>query len=339
MDTDLANYSLSLDPMQRQMMLAEVARTRKRGEGQDLLAEGNRKAHQFDQMAAILQMSNNPGAAAAASSMAKSATAQNKPLSLGAQGFMDPTTGSFVPSSIYEDEQRARREDRKDAREEASLNRQSVLRQTLGARADAQALAEEGRNQRAEDQRLLRLTLGSRVSDKAEEKKQGDLEKAVTKYSTTLDKAGVPEFDSALSIAEGRLAKHKPGELPGYGRFESSVPNWAANSEQQMSRSDMQGAANILLKARSGAAVTDSEMRRFLTEVATGSGMSEEAMRHGWANVRRQFDAKRAGLAASASPEVQGEFISRGGKDFRVHQPAAPDTSADDALINKYLKK
>ena len=58
-------------------------------------------------------------------------------------------------------------------------------------------------------------------------------------------------------------------------------------------------------------------MRRFLTEVASGKGMSESALRNGWSNVERTFGARLNNLLAGASPDVYDEYVARGGKDFK----------------------
>lgn len=344
------DYSLfdANDPTAQQRLIAEVMRRRSRTADEEALAAAHAKGHRFDLLAAATHMMNNPGAVNAVSSAQKSAVASAKPTQMGNMGFMLPESGQFIESPMYVDEKNAARQaardnlrERLDAQAREGSERR-MLQETLAR------MAEQGRNDRAAEMSALRMTLagitGSRADEKAREKAETkaaeNLNRDVTKYSTMLEKAGIPEFGEALEIAESRLKKHKVGELPGYGRFEGAVPNWLADSEQQMTRSDMQAAANILLKARSGAAVTDSEMRRFLTEVATGAGMTEEALRHGWENVRRQFDAKRRAITAGASPEVHDEFIKRGGKDFRVvDTPAVPAPMSDDDLINKYLPK
>jgi hypothetical protein len=276
-----------------------------------MLADANARANKLNTLAAVAQMANNPGAAAAAKMAQAQQYKQFAPEKMGQMGYALPGSGDFVESPVYKQEKQATR-DAKDA----------LLVQSLQARKDLRAQQEEGLNQRAADANALRQTLAqmsisaraaNRVDPaiKAEEKRNKDIETGVTKFAGTLEKAGIPELESALTTAEARLSKHKMGELPGYGRFEGAIPDWAASNEQQMSRSDMQQAANILLKARSGAAVTDPEQQRFLREVASGKGMSEEAMRHGWANLRQSFEAKKANLTSGVSDAVLGEYNNR----------------------------
>lgn len=356
MEYDLASFVQQQSPEQRQQMLAEVMRQRSRSAA---LQGANQQAHQFDPLAAIAPLLGNPGAITAANTAAKNASAQHKPLSLGPQGFALPSSGDFVPSPIYEQEQDERRQARSDLANQSQETKRHALSQTLEAQANRAAEAEQGRRDRAqqsdETRRLiasqgnaLRETLaairgaaaGERRSDKeaaaldkAATKKSADLDKSLVKYAQFLDKTGVPDFDAALATAEGTLAKYEKGKLPGYGTFESLNPGWG-QTEIQTTRADMQQAANILLKARSGAAVTDSEMRRFLTEVSQGKGMTEEAMRHGWDNVRKTFDMKRSAITAGFGPEVHDEFMVRGGKDYRFNANAPKPGAASPAAAD-----
>jgi hypothetical protein len=148
-------------------------------------------------------------------------------------------------------------------------------------------------------------------------------------------------MESALQIAEGRLSQHKEGELPGYGRVMGGIPSFALPAEAQMARSDMSAAANILLKIRSGAAVTESENRRFLTEIASGAGMDEKALRHGWENVRREFEAKKGNILAQADDATLNTYNERAPIEMRRRRstdkaPAATPASAPKNISVDY---
>lgn len=340
-------------------VLAELLRRQRQGQS---LQGANEQAHQGDPMAAIAQMANNPGAAAAAKMFSANQQSRYKPVAMGQQGFALPASGEFVSSPMYEDEKNAAREQAKFLKQSTIDAQQQRDAEARRYRAELTALVEGGRNERGAADRELRaegqqqrFMLGNTIAEIArmraeaagdkkaganEEKRRRQIETDIQKYSSFLDKESVPEFGAALDIVERTLGRYEPGKLPAYGRVVSAVPEWALDNEGQIIRGDMAGAANILLKARSGAAVTEPEMRRFLQEVGSGKGMSEEKFRNGWKNIRESFDAKRHSIAASVSPEVHQEFIGRGGKDWRV-KPAdkAPAVSADDALINKYLPK
>lgn len=318
MDFNLADYAMQMPAEDKQALMAQVLRKRQQAEA---LQQANAQGNRYSNLAAIAQMANNEGAAGAAQAAHRGAQAQYKPVQMGQMGFALPATGEFVESPMYAEEKEAGRSLQK------TLGRDRIDAQVAAQRERLDAQAREG-----EQNRMLRMTLGqmadSRGRDIAdlraslagagkEDKAKKGLDSSIQKYTGALEKAGVPEFDQALGVVEQNLNKYPVGKLPAYGRVLSAVPNWALDNEGQGVRADMAQAANILLKSRSGAAVTDSEMRRFLQEVASGGGMAEETLRRGWANVRRSFDAKRTTLAAMLDDAGHQEFTSRGGKDYR----------------------
>jgi hypothetical protein len=145
MDYSLADYAAQMDPMERQAMVASLLRRRQQS---GALEQANQQASQFSNLAAIAQMANNKSAASAAQAADKSAQARYSPIQLGTQGFQIPGTGEFIPSPIYEDEQRARR----DATAENARSRIQASQDALQAR-----LADQQR--RDEENRTLRKTL------------------------------------------------------------------------------------------------------------------------------------------------------------------------------------
>src|SRR5574343_242975 len=173
MDFDLASLSAA-DPMMRQRTLAEYLRNSKRAADQEALAAATAQTRQFDPMAAIAPMLNNPGAVKSALIAQKNAQG-SAPVQLGNTGFMIPTTGQFVESPMYADEKQA-------SREATATNLQTRLAATASEGAERRALAlaiarltEEGRNDRAAQSNALRETLAnlaaSRAAEKAADKK------------------------------------------------------------------------------------------------------------------------------------------------------------------------
>jgi hypothetical protein len=318
------------DPVQRQLAQAEALRSREAVGA--ALQRSRQDAGQYDLLNFAAQAAgNNPGLAAGVGSLQKAAGARNKVEHLG-------NTGIIIGDQVVENPAwtESKQEDRKTRLLQAAAMLQSKREQ------------QEAANARAEEGRALRMTLAgmaaggrnSAAADKAEAAAAKTRETNTMKYSNALTKDGIPEFAEAMDLVKNTLGKYKPGELPGFGRLAGMVPSAMSSSEVQMTRSNMQTAANILLKSRSGAAVTDSEMNRFLQEVASGKGMDEMALRNGWANVERTFGAKAAGLAAGYGDDIHQEYISRGGRDFRKSAQVAPAAQpSDDELINKWLKK
>lgn len=299
---------------------AEYARARQAAQQSDLLGAtegGNR----MNLLSVVAQMANNPELAKAAGMAATQRQRQFAPEKMGQEGHFLPESGQYVESPMH------------------TANLQAS-RDAIAAQKDADRKAREGnlimslvsREGQAEEARALKMTMaqmaagfhGAASADRAtaanekqlraNEKERSD---RVNKLSTLLDRQGVPEFESALGGVEGLLAAHKPGNLPGIGPYANAVPNWAAGAipgttadKVQDARGTLAGAANVLLKARSGTAVSASELRRFLEEVSSGVGMEEKAMRNGWARVRAHLEDKKANIAAGVTDDVLNEYNS-----------------------------
>lgn len=309
---DFLEYALgNTDTRQQQMQQAELLR----GQNQAKLAEALKQSQRYNTLQAVSPMLRNPALAQTADILAKQA--QGGAPKMTAEGALLPS-GEYIENPV-------RTQDRRDSR---LASAQNIIAQQLAARERAQeanalkaslaAQANALRAQLAADANNNRLLLaGMRQGDKEDAKKEKAQTDNLIKLGRDLDKAGIPEFDQALRTVEGTLNKFKEGELPGFGRLAGLVPSFMEDDQTQMVRSDMQAAANILLKSRSGAAVTESEAVRFLQEIAAGKGMSEAALRNGWNNVRRNFNAKAKNFLGSYGPDVMDAYVRQGGFDLR----------------------
>lgn len=139
------------------------------------------------------------------------------------------------------------------------------------------------------------------------------IDKAVEQFSTKLQKDGIPELETAIAGAEGALNRYQPGQVPGVGRVSGAVPSALLSGEGNDVRQAVAAVRNIVLNARSGAAVTDQELRRLVEELGTGLGQSEDALRRGLARVRERMEAIKANLAAGVTDDVLTEYQKRGG--------------------------
>lgn len=323
MDYGLADYAAQMTPEQKQQLAAEMLRARVRQQAEAQLAAAHQQGHSMDNMAAVAPMMNNPGVLASAQAAQRSAQSAYKPVQMGQQGFMLPNTGEFIESPVYADEKQAARDATKENNQSRLQATMDMMKQRLEYQQQHDKDMLEFKRQQAADNSALRLTLAGMAADRQASNRDlklgRDRDAQIQKYTAQLSKAKVPEFQEALSIAEGTLAKYKEGELPGYGRFEGFVPDRLATGEQQGVRSDMQIAANNLLKAISGSAVSVSEQDRvILRQLAMGGGMEESTIRRAFKNVRKVFDKERQNITSSIPPEVHDEIVNRGGVDYRV---------------------
>lgn len=325
---DFLEYALgNADNRQQQMQQAELLR----GAQQAKLAEALQQSQRFNNLQAVAPMLRNPALAASADTLAKQAQGQAPKMT--ADGAMLPS-GEYIENPV-------RVQDRRDSR---LASAQNMIAQQLAARERAQeanalraslaAQANALRAQLAGDANNTRLLIaGMKGNDKEDAKATKAMNDNTIKLGKDLEKAGIPEFHQALSTVESTLGKFKQGELPGFGRMAGLVPSFMEDDQTQMVRSDMQAAANILLKSRSGAAVTESESVRFLQEVAAGKGMSEAALRNGWNNVRRNFNARVKNFSASYGSDVMDNYVGQGGLDLRKMPEPAPSPVKPSAAV------
>jgi hypothetical protein len=190
-------------------------------------------------------------------------------------------------------------------------------RQAETDRAANRNITVRGQNMVDARQRELTAVARSETSDRrataAEQRVSDQRDKAVTKYADTLQKEGIPDFDAALSSLEGRLSKYKPGKAPGVGRVTGLLPDFVQGQEAEDLTNDIAAVKNTLLKARSGSAVSESELRRLVQELGTGGFRSEATVRGAVKKIRDRFEKVKANSAAGVTDEVKQEYEARGG--------------------------
>lgn len=160
---------------------------------------------------------------------------------------------------------------------------------------------------------LTREDQALRRAERADAKKAEGTDKAVTKFSDTLQKEGIPELEKAIGAAEGTLGRYPVGSVPGIGPWKNALPAAAMSDEGKGVRQDLAAIRNIVLNARSGAAVTDQELRRLVEEIGSGIGMSEGDIRRGLTRIRERFDQVKANAAAGVTDDVLETYQQRGG--------------------------
>lgn len=160
------------DPAQAQAVMAELLRRRQQSGA--ALQDNNLQGHFLDNMAAIAQMANNPGAASAAAAAAKSRQAQFKPDKLGITGFALPGTGQYADSPMYVEDRQAQREnarvlaksaaarahDANQTRKDIAAGHDAVARERIQAMGTNKA---NGKNLPGPDVRNLTKLQGSAI--------------------------------------------------------------------------------------------------------------------------------------------------------------------------------
>lgn len=157
---------------------------------------------------------------------------------------------------------------------------------------------------------------------RADERQRQRLDTEVTKLSTMLEKSNAPTFEAILGDIENTVKGLK--DIPGFGQT-GFLPGFMLSDAGKDLRRKIASLRNIELKDRSGAAVTDQELRRFLEELGTGLFQTDRDLVDALKNVRTRFEPVKQNIAAGFGDDVLGEYAARGGMRLeRGANAAAP---------------
>lgn len=334
-DYDLNSYAKSMDPMQRQMLLANQIRAGGRMDDQGALAAANEKSRQFDTLAAVSQMMGNPGAAHAVMSAQKSAGAL-APEKMGTTGFMLPESGQFIESPMYADEKRLSREAVADnqAARLAAQEHENALRRDQQAQHQqmmyglAQTMQEIRRQalQDSGDAREARLALTTERFRNTQSQQQ---QQNVEKFGAALQKNALPEMSSAVQSVNSMLERHPKGDIPGVGLMQKTATtlpfgiNQLVSSDEAISnRGSIQALENIKALLRSGKAVTVPESVRLDIENMAGDRYTPDQFRDAWnKRVLPALEAVRSNVHKSFTPSVVEDYMTNAPGEFDPRKP------------------
>jgi len=125
-----------------------------------------------------------------------------------------------------------------------------------------------------------------------------DISEEKGKITKTLKDRAILKSDKALREVENYIQflakKGEGGNLPGVGPAGGRLPGLLTSGEGKQLRTLIAKYKNILLKERSGAAVTESELKRLEEELAGGaSAASEDALLAAIANERKLLEQEK----------------------------------------------
>ena len=131
--------------------------------------------------------------------------------------------------------------------------------------------------------------------------------------------ANITETEQALVRMEKLIAKY-PKDIPGIdmweqfagGKILGSIFNTPGGQESLAVMQALGAIKNALLKERSGAAVTESELKRFTVEVS-GAFPNDSAVRRFIAELRTAMDKEKAHIAGGFRPEVRNRYWMQSG--------------------------
>jgi len=198
--------------------------------------------------------------------------------------------------------------------EQASLDRNATL--------EAQISHWEAQNEIARDK-------DKAATAEAKEKLEKTSNDETRRLSSKLGDEGVTDLEATVDIADRTVSKYfnpntgerVSGDIPGYGAVDSMRPTALLGASGKELRNVLAGVRNKILKARSGAAVTDPEMGRLAEELGTAMGQTEQEMIQAYVNVRKALAHVKGGIYAGFAPEVVQTYESRLGANARRLAP------------------
>jgi hypothetical protein len=173
--------------------------------------------------------------------------------------------------------------------------------------------------QRAEDKKAAR-----------DEKKEKQLNTAAEKISVRVEKSGLPEMRTNMEEVL-RLLPKEGDDIPGFGQT-GFLPKYMLSQEGKNLRSALSSLFNAKLSARSGAAVTEQELRRLKDEFGDFSMASDKDLMNALRRLEAAMNKDIANMKAGYDPEALEIYTGRGGDDL---SPIANPRSKESKTVTK----
>lgn len=173
------------------------------------------------------------------------------------------------------------------------------------------------------------------------------IETQTQKHAANMEKSGLPEAISTIQEIEGELGmpiEAFDGDVPGYGRLEGLIPDFMTGDRAGKLRQLVQKLANVTLKKRSGAAVTNQEMTRFKREFGTGTFVPDSRLLNALASYKQALRGEMSNWDAGVTPEAKERYQARGGlsaKDISkpVKTSGQPSFNIDQDEIEAEMRR
>ena len=141
------------------------------------------------------------------------------------------------------------------------------------------------------------------------------LDTGTRQLSAALDKGGTPELQTAISAVNDELAKLQAAQggtltdIPGQGGG-SWKPQWMLGSEGKTLRNKIAAVRNVLLKKRSGGAVTPQEQERLYEELGFAIGNVDADFMSAWSDLNNSFDSGLANIFAGYDSDIVDAYTN-----------------------------
>lgn len=175
---------------------------------------------------------------------------------------------------------------------------------------DAATLKQQALHDKAMED-MARTGLGVRREEKTD-REAARREAEVRDLAAKVGDSPAMVAEKAARLSEA-LSKYKDGELPGFGRATSILPDAVVSDEGRDIRSDARELVNTLLFLQSGAGVTNTERQNKYNAYGLGAGSSESAFRTGFSKLQNDLAKALQAKQAGYTPETVNTYKERGG--------------------------
>lgn len=188
--------------------------------------------------------------------------------------------------------------------------RNDILRGQVEDRAIQRDMANSMRDRSFELSKQRLESMNENRKFNQDYRKEQKLDKDVQSLSARLEKSGLSELDAVLNNLLPEIPES--GDIPGAG-LTAALPNFVLSDSGKRLRQGVTALQNVVLKARSGGAVTPQEADRLLSELGIGVTRSDEELRTGIKNTIATLQSKKANILAGFDEQAKQEFARRGG--------------------------
>lgn len=200
------------------------------------------------------------------------------------------------------------------------MQNKSALQRAKEAAETRDFTAGENKLDRRNALQLAMLRLSEGRADKAGAGGGKDLLSLGKQYSAS----GITDLDPVLSDVEATFAQYGKGDIPGLGAT-GLIPHGMLTGKGRDVRQKVSSLRNIVLKIRSGAAVTDPEYSRFMDEIGMKLGGSDEDVARALTSLRAMMESKKQAIYSGYDPDVVETYRSRLGEKTQP-DPATANT-------------
>jgi len=157
---------------------------------------------------------------------------------------------------------------------------------------------------------------------------QKALDRGVADLSKRLEKAAIPDLKTGIEKIDEELAPYLKagGGLPGVGYGSNIGPAFTKDGRRMQAR--VAKIRNMILKARSGGAVTPQEADRLMQEFALGAFNSDEEFLASWADFKDSITAGERNIYGGYDSMIVEQY-EMNMRDLGAEDPAAAEAGAD----------